>query len=63
MNLESCDFSHESVQSKTQTHEVDYYNLDMIISVGYIVKPHYNNYGVYIIGLYDFLLNENIINF
>ena len=27
------------------------------------IKPHYNNYGVYIIGLYDFLLNNDILNF
>lgn len=29
---------HGAIESKTQTHEVDYYNLDMIISVGYRVK-------------------------
>ena len=29
---------HGTIESKTQTHEVDYYNLDMIISVGYRVK-------------------------
>ncbi|MBQ3254102.1 MAG: ATP-binding protein [Acholeplasmatales bacterium] len=34
-----------------------------IIIVKDSIKPHYNNYGVYIIGLYDFLLNENILNF
>lgn len=27
------------------------------------IKPHYNDYGVYIIGLFDFLLDENIFNF
>ena len=26
---------HGAIEGKTQTHEVDYYNLDMIISVGY----------------------------
>ncbi len=29
---------HGAIESKTQTHDVDYYNLDMIISVGYRVK-------------------------
>ena len=29
---------HGAMEGKTQTHEVDYYNLDMIISVGYRVK-------------------------
>ena len=29
---------HGAVQGKTQTHMVDYYNLDMIISIGYRVK-------------------------
>ena len=30
--------SHGAIKDKTQTHMVDYYNLDMIISVGYRVK-------------------------
>lgn len=34
-----------------------------IIIVKDSIKPHYNNYGVYIIGLYDFLLKENILDF
>lgn len=29
---------HGAIEGKTQTHELDYYNLDMIISVGYRVK-------------------------
>ena len=29
---------HGAIKNKTQTHFVDYYNLDMIISVGYRVK-------------------------
>ena len=29
---------HGAIQGKTQTHFIDYYNLDMIISVGYRVK-------------------------
>ena len=29
---------HGAILGKTQTHELDYYNLDMIISVGYRVK-------------------------
>ena len=28
---------HGAIEGKTQTHEVDFYNLDMIISVGYRV--------------------------
>ncbi|MGM9814391.1 MAG: ATP-binding protein [Candidatus Enteromonas sp.] len=34
-----------------------------IIIVRDAVKPHYNEYGVYVIGLYDFLLNEDILDF
>ena len=29
---------HGAIESKTQTHDIDYYNLDMIISIGYRVK-------------------------
>ena len=29
---------HGAIEGKTQTHLVDYYNLDMIISIGYRVK-------------------------
>lgn len=29
---------HGAVEGKTQTHQVEYYNLDVIISVGYRVK-------------------------
>ena len=31
---------HGAIQGKTQTHMVEYYNLDMIISVGYRVKSN-----------------------
>lgn len=34
-----------------------------IIIVKDSIKPHYNNYGVYIIGLYEFLLNDNVFDF
>ena len=34
-----------------------------IIIVKDSVKPHYNDYGIYIIGLFDFLLNENSLIF
>lgn len=34
-----------------------------IIIVKDSIKSHYNNYGVYIIGLYDFLLNDNVFDF
>ena len=29
---------HGAIEGKTQTHLIDYYNLDMIISIGYRVK-------------------------
>ena len=29
---------HGAIEDKTQSHEVNYYNLDVIISVGYRVK-------------------------
>lgn len=32
---------HGAVDGKTQTHMVEYYNLDMIISVGYRVKSRH----------------------
>ena len=31
---------HGAIEGKTQTHMVEYYNLDMIISVGYRVKSN-----------------------
>ena len=31
---------HGAIEGKTQTHLVDYYNLDMIISIGYRVKSN-----------------------
>lgn len=31
---------HGAIEGKTQTHLVEFYNLDMIISVGYRVKSH-----------------------
>ena len=31
---------HGAIEGKTQTHMVDFYNLDMIISVGYRVKSN-----------------------
>ena len=31
---------HGAIENKIQTHEVNYYNLDVIISVGYRVKSH-----------------------
>lgn len=34
-----------------------------IIIVKDSIRPHYNNDGIYIIGLYDFLLNDNILNY
>ena len=32
---------HGAIEGKTQTHMVEYYNLDMIISVGYRVKSNF----------------------
>ena len=32
---------HGAIEDKTQTHEVNYYNLDVIISVGYRVKSYH----------------------
>ena len=29
-----------AIEGKTQTHQVDFYNLDMIISVGYRINSH-----------------------
>lgn len=29
---------HSTIEGKTQAHMLDYYNLDMIISIGYCVK-------------------------
>lgn len=43
---------HGAVKGKTQTRELDYYNLDMIISVGYRVKGK--------LGVMNFLNNERI---
>lgn len=34
-----------------------------IIVVKDAIKPHYNENGIFIIGLYDFLLDENSLNF
>lgn len=34
-----------------------------IIIVKDSIRPHYNNYGIYIIGLFDFLLNDKIFDF
>ena len=31
---------HGAIEGKNQTHEVRFYNLDVIISVGYRVKSH-----------------------
>ena len=31
---------HGAIEGKTQTHDVEYYNLDMIISVGYRVHSY-----------------------
>ena len=48
-------------EQKSLLHITDAFK--KIIIVKDSIKPHYNNYGVYIIGLYDFLLNENILDF
>ena len=33
---------HGAIKGKTQTHMVDYYSLDMIISIGYKIYPGYS---------------------
>ena len=50
---------HGAIQSKTQTHMVEYYNLDMIISVGYRVK---SNNGVIFRKWANKVLKEYLIN-
>lgn len=50
---------HGAIQSKTQTHMVEYYNLDMIISVGYRVK---SNNGVIFRKWANKILKEYLIN-
>ena len=40
--------SHGAIEGKTQTHLTEYYNLDVIISVGYRVK---SKRGVDVVGL------------
>ena len=37
---------HGAIDGKIQTHMVDYYNLDMIISVGYRFKSQNDNYSI-----------------
>ena len=34
-----------------------------IIVVKDSIRPHYNEHGIYIVGLYDFLLIDDILNF
>lgn len=36
--MEEQDSEHGAIEGKTQTHMTEYYNLDVIISVGYRVK-------------------------
>ena len=36
---------HGAIKGKTQTHNIDYYNLDMIISIGYRVKSKRKKYS------------------
>lgn len=55
---------HGAIDGKTQTHEINYYNLDMIISVGYRIK---SNRGVLFRKwankiLKDYLIKEYSIN-
>ena len=48
-------------EQKSLLHITDAFK--KIIIVKDSMKPHYNQYGVYIIGLYDFLLNMNSLDF
>lgn len=53
--------SNDNEEQKSLLHINDAFK--KIIIVKDSIKPHYNNYGVYIIGLYDFLLNDKIFDF
>ena len=56
----------EAYAAAIMAHEMRHYINDAfkkIIIVKDSMKPHYNQYGVYIIGLYDFLLNINSLDF
>ena len=55
---------HGAIEGKTQTHLVDYYNLDMIISIGYRVKSAqgiaFRKWATKI--LKDYLLKGYVVN-
>lgn len=55
---------HGAIEGKTQTHMVEYYNLDMIISVGYRVKSKngiiFRKWATSI--LKDYMMKEYAIN-
>ena len=55
--------SNEKIQQeqKSLLHINDAFKKVIIVKDS--IKPHYNQYGIYIIGLYDFLLDDNIFNF
>ncbi len=48
-------------EQKSLLHVNDSFKKIIIVKDAF--KPHYNDYGVYIIGLYDFLLDQNCLNF
>ena len=55
---------HGAIDGKTQTHMVEYYNLDMIISVGYRVKSQngviFRKWATYI--LKDYMMKGYAVN-
>ena len=59
---------HGAIESKTQTHDVDYYNLDMIISVGYRVNSYrgvqFRQWATMVLKEYikkGFVLNDDLL--
>lgn len=59
---------HGAIEGKTQTHQVDFYNLDMIISVGYRVNSHrgvqFRQWATQVLKEYmikGFVLNDDLL--
>jgi hypothetical protein len=59
---------HGAIEGKTQTHHVDFYNLDMIISVGYRVNSHrgvqFRQWATQVLKEYmikGFVLNDDLL--
>lgn len=59
---------HGAIEGKTQAHQVDFYNLDMIISVGYRVNSHrgvqFRQWATQVLKEYmikGFVLNDDLL--